>query len=190
MKKISVKPDKKYFTKQIYVLFTVSFFIALFSLILQILIPLAGKVTHSELASYLWPISWLWITNLEYFIEDERITIHKGIISKIQQNIPYRAVTDFMLHRSLFDRMLGIGSLRVQTAGQSINATGYEGYLSGIVNYDELLTELRRRVRKYNEIYGYEDEDADENEPKRKSEFTEMLIELRKIRELLENQRR
>ena len=84
-----------------------------------------------------------------YSIEEERITIYKGILTKMQQNIPYRAITDFMLHRSLYDRMLGLASIRIQTAGQTHSPTGYEGNLAGLINGDNLLGELRERVQKY-----------------------------------------
>ena len=98
------------------------------------------------------PIVALWIRNLTYVIEEDRITIHKGILTKIQQNIPYRAITDFMLYRSLYDRFLGIGAIRIQTAGQSQTVTGYEGQLTGLLEWDDLLQQLREKVRKLHPV--------------------------------------
>lgn len=159
---MEIKPDKKLITKQWYVLLTISFIIILAGVILQITVPL-GKASSSEVAIILWPITggvillmWLisapliilWIKNLTYYIEDDRLTIHKGILSKIEQNIPYRAITDFQLHRSLYDRFLNIGAIRIQTAGQHQNATGYEGQLSGLVKWRNLIEDLRGRVKK------------------------------------------
>ena len=57
------------------------------------------------------PIIKLWIKNLAYVIQDDRVTIHKGILTKTQQNIPYRSVTDFALKRTIYDRLLGLGSI-------------------------------------------------------------------------------
>ena len=57
-------------------------------------------------------------------------------MTKIQQNIPYRAITDYILHRSIYDRMLGLASIRIQTAGQIQTPTGYEGNLAGLPNWD------------------------------------------------------
>jgi len=91
-------------------------------------------------------ISWLWIRNLEYVVVDDRIHIHKGILTKLPKNIPLRAVTDFALECSLFDRWLGIGSIKIQTAGQSHQATGYEGVMGGLVDYDSWYTLLHERV--------------------------------------------
>ena len=159
---MEIRPDKKLFTKQLYVLLTISFFVLLVAVILQITIPLDPKNFATGVAAILWPIVFgtifllwliavpikkLWINNLSYFIDDDRITIHKGILSKIKQNVPYRAITDFQLHRSLYDRALRIGSIRVQTAGQKPNATGYEAILSGLVDWDSLLEQLRDKVK-------------------------------------------
>jgi len=158
---MEIRPDKKLFAKQLYVLLTISFFVLLVAAILQITIPLDPKVTASGVAAILWPITfsviillWLivvptikqWIKNLSCFVDEDRVTIHKGILSKIKQNVPYRAITDFQLHRSLYDRALRIGSIRVQTAGQKANPSGYEATLSGLVEWDNLLEQLRAKV--------------------------------------------
>ena len=159
---MEIKPDRKLLIKQWFVLLTVSLFFVLVGIILQLLIPLKENVSSNQVSAILWPIVFgiilllwvisvpiiiLWIRNLAYHIQDDRISIHKGILTKVQKNIPYRAITDFMLHRSLYDRFLGIGSIRIQTAGQSQTATGYEGSLSGLIDYDTLHTELRKKIK-------------------------------------------
>jgi len=88
---MEIKPDKKLIVKQWFVLTTISFFVALLGLILQLLIPLKENVTSSQVADVLWPITaaaiilmWiisapiivLWIRNLSYHIEEDRISIH------------------------------------------------------------------------------------------------------------------
>ena len=160
---MEIKPNKNLFTKQLYVLLTISFLVLLVAAILQITIPLDPKVTASDVAAILWPIVFgvifllwlisvpiikLWINNLSYYIDEDRITIHKGILSKIKQNVPYRAITDFQLHRSLYDRFLGIASIKLQTAGQSPTATGFEAKLSGLIEWDDLLEMLRAKVKR------------------------------------------
>ncbi len=160
---MEIKPNKKLFTKQLYVLLTISFLVLLVAVILQITIPLNPKVSASDVAAILWPIVFgvifllwlisapiikLWIKNLSYYIDEDRITIHKGILSKIKQNVPYRAITDFQLHRSLYDRFLGIASIKLQTAGQSPTATGFEAKLSGLIDWDNLLEQLRAKVKR------------------------------------------
>ena len=156
----SVKPDKKYFTKVLWILMTISVLVLIILAIVHFLIVVnAGEI---EVAYILWlvgiillflmwlfttPIAYLWIKNLEYTILTDGIRIHKGIITKIQQNIPFRAITDFALQRTLFDRMLGIGSIKIQTAGQSHSPTGYEGKLGGLINFSEWHADLREKVK-------------------------------------------
>ena len=164
MEKISLKPDIKLILKNILIIFTVTIFVIIAAIILQIVIPIDEKVTGRDVAEIVWPFTTLtilvyllislpiiffWVKNLTYSIEDERITIYKGILTKMQQNIPYRVITNLMLHRSLHDRMLGLGSIRIQTAGQTRTPTGYEGNLAGLINYNILLDALRERVKKY-----------------------------------------
>jgi len=164
---MEIKPHKNLLAKQWLVLLTISFFIALLGVVLQLLIPLKEGVTSSQVAVILWPITigtillmWaisvsiiiLWIKNLTYFIEEEQITIYKGILTKVQQNIPYRAITDFILHRSLYDRFLRIGAIRIQTAGQSKTVTGYEGQLSGLARWEDLHQQLRGKIKNLHPI--------------------------------------
>jgi uncharacterized membrane protein YdbT with pleckstrin-like domain len=158
---MEIKPDKKLITKSFLIVFTFTVVLLLAGLILQITVPL-GEATSDEVAQILWPIVlgliillWListpiiilWIKNLSYSIQEDRIVVFKGILTKVQQNIPYRAITDFMLHRSLYDRFLGIASIKIQTAGQSTGAVGYEGVLAGLINYSSLLVELQSRIK-------------------------------------------
>ncbi|NQT74330.1 MAG: PH domain-containing protein [Chloroflexi bacterium] len=199
---MEIKPDKKLLTKQWLVLLTISVFLVFIAIALQFLIPLDERVTSSQVSIILWPITigiilllWaisapiitLWIKNLTYYIEDDRITIFKGILTKQQQNIPYRAITDFILHRSLYARFLGIGAIRIQTAGQSQTATGYEGQLSGLVQWDDLHQQLRSKLKLLHPIA--EATAVAESVPKLSSDdkLQQILEELKAIRKVLEN---
>ena len=199
---MEIKPNKKLLTKQWYVLLTLSSIILLVGVILQITIPISPKVSVSEVSGILWPIIlgvvillWLiavpiitiWIKNLTYYIEEDRITIHKGILSKIKQNIPYRAITDFQLYRSLYDRFLGIASIKIQTAGQSPTATGFEAKLSGVTNWDDLLEQLREKVKR---LYPSTDSPATTHTIENDNGLLEKILEeLKGIREVLEKRR-
>jgi putative membrane protein len=196
---MEIKPNKNLFTKQLYVLLTISFLVLLVAAILQITIPLDPKVSASDVAAILWPIVFgvifllwlvavpiikLWITNLSYYIDEDRITIHKGILSKIKQNVPYRAITDFQLHRSLYDRFLGIASIKLQTAGQSPTATGFEAKLSGLIDWDDLLEKLRASVKRlYPSLVTQETNESIAND---KDLLEKILEELKGIRNALE----
>lgn len=155
-----IKPDKKYYTKNIWMILTISVLSIIAVGITNLIIAITGgdPIANESLwlislgwILWLWiivyPIIHLWIKNLSYVIREDRVTIHKGIITKTKQNIPFRAVTDFILQRSLYDRILGIGSIKVQTAGQSQKNTGYEGNLAGLLDYDGLHSELREKIK-------------------------------------------
>ena len=194
---MEIRPDKKLITKGWLTLITLSIVIVLFACLLHIIPVLDSDVDFSQFSFYMWrivfisiiltwiiatPIMLLWIKNLSYFIEADKIVIKKGILTKIKQNIPFRMVTDFMLERTLYDRWLGIGSIKIQTAGQSQNQTGYEGKLSGLLNWDELheklrsdLTESRSPTKEISKSPKV-NEDSLEN----------ILIELKKISKILE----
>ena len=48
----------------------------------------------------------------------------------------------------MYDRFLGIASIKLQTAGQSPTATGFEAKLSGLIDWDDLLDKLRASVKR------------------------------------------
>ena len=164
--KNAIKPDKKYYIAQLLVLSVLSSFIIIGAIVLNVIIYLE-EGSDSEgimivwllclgLISIMWivsfPLIYLWIKNLSYFIHDDRITIQSGIITKKEQNIPYRSITDFVLARGPFDRILGIGTIKIQTAGQSTSATGYEGNLSGLLDYKPLHADLREKLKSLHPI--------------------------------------
>ena len=164
----AIKPDKKYQSAQLLILSVLSSLIIIGAVVLNIIIYLeAGSDSDGimviwllclGLISIMWivsfPLIYLWINNLSYFIHDDRITIQSGIITKKEQNIPYRSITDFVLERGPFDRILGIGTIKIQTAGQSTSATGYEGSLSGLLDYEPLHADLREKLKSLHPISG------------------------------------
>lgn len=159
-----VRPDRRWITKQWLVLSTITAFAALAAAIAHAVVRLATEPGTGVDAAVtaIWAsfggvvaLSWaitvpavlLWFKNLDYEIEPDKVIIRKGILTKTQQNIPMRMITDFRLQRTLYDRFLGIGSIQIQTAGQSQTATGYEGKLAGLEAWADLHEDLRSRLR-------------------------------------------
>lgn len=195
-----VKPDRKYLVKGTWIFLTISAVFALIIAIIHLILVLVdGDI---EAAVILWivclsllgamwvigyPILYLWYKNLEYRVFEDRVCIHKGILTKTQQNIPFRAITDFALVRTLYDRYLGIGSIKIQTAGKHISSSSaYEGNLAGLVHYDQLHTDLRERVKKLHPLA----ETATTRESEKTADgdvWQEMLRELREIRKNTQN---
>lgn len=191
---MAITPDRRWLTKQYLVLATITGVIAIAGAVASLIISLTVDVADrggpvalvwgiaGGVALLMWliavPIVILWHRNLEYDVESERIVIRKGILTRIQQNIPLGMITDFRLHRSLYDRWLGIGSIQIQTAGQGAAATSYEGILAGLEDWVGLHDDLRNRIR------GVERQDGHSEVG-----LAAILEEVRAIREALESNR-
>ena len=191
-----ITPDSKFQTKNFYLHLTATVIVAsilpLISLFITAKKP--DKVPDSFflnifllISILIWviafPLSRLWISRLSYVIRDDQVTIHKGVLTKTQQNIPIRAVTDFVLERDLFDRFLGIGTVKIQTAGQGASTDGYEGTLTGLLEYDKWHGELRDRMKAMHQPAGPA---ATGEEPGGGDVFAAMLTELQAIRKAVE----
>lgn len=190
-----LKPDRKYLNKGIWIFVTISAVLALLVAIVHLIVYLVDGDMQAAVILWivilaiilaLWvigyPILYLWYKNLEYRIYEDRVCIHKGILTKTQQNIPFRAITDFALVRTLYDRFLDIGSIKIQTAGKHISSgSQYEGNLAGLINYEQLHTELREKVKKLHPVS--ETVTTRESEKPADTEvWQEILKELKEIR--------
>ena len=154
-----LKPDLKLFKKHIIVTLIVSIiFFPLFIVFCTFenspkingdLLLQYGSIGWFVLAAIILAFDKLWINNLTYVIKGNSITIYSGIFTKIEQNIPNKKVTDFVLYRNLLDRFLGIGSIKVQTAGAS-GESGFEGVIDGLADYESIHKELRERLEQIN----------------------------------------
>jgi putative membrane protein len=192
---MQVLPDRRWLTKQYLVLATISLIVPVIAGLIHMIVLLATDPTDDVsigltviwsvaggLIGLLWAIAVpaviMWYHRLGYQIEEDEITIRKGILTKIEQGIPLRMITDFRLQRTPYDRLLGIGSIQIQTAGQSQAATGYEGKLAGLEEWEALHQDLRNRVR------------GAESAPARaggQKPAPDLLEEVRAIRRILEN---
>ena len=192
-----IKPDKKYYTAQLLILSILSSIIIIGAIVINLIIyyeegpdsegiPVIWLICLC-LISIMWivflPLIHLWIKNLSYFIRDDRITIQSGILTKKEQNIPYRSITDFVLSRGPFDRILGIGSIKVQTAGQSTSATGYEGSLTGLLDYEPLHADLREKLKTLHPI----SESTATSEPIKQTNDSVLIQILKELKEIRKN---
>lgn len=190
-----LKPDRKYLIKGTWIFLTISAVLALLAALIHLIVYIVDG--DMEAAHIIWmvmlslifamwvigyPILFLWFRNLEYRVYEDRVSIHKGILTKTQQNIPFRAITDFAMVRTLYDRFLDIGSIKIQTAGKHISSSSaYEGNLAGLSNYDQLHTDLRERVKKLHPVSGTVTT-RESDKPADTDLWQEMLKELKEIR--------
>ncbi len=195
---MEIKPDLgKLMRREIYTLITITLSVIIFFLILQALVVnLDPEVTNAEFVKNVWSwvagililiwiftpwLQYLWIINLRYSIEDERLSIHKGILTKQNVSIPYSAVTDFTLSRSLYERWLDIGTILVQTAGQGTQAGGHEGKLVGLLDFESLHAVLREKIKAYRGKSAQETKHSSETEVDGADVLKSILAEIKKI---------
>jgi uncharacterized membrane protein YdbT with pleckstrin-like domain len=113
-------------------------------ILLTLLIP-------TMLAGAVWLVAILltgpYYRSLSYEIQDDEVIVRAGIWTKSVKHVPYRTVTNLTIKRDVLDRLMGLGTLKIQTAGMS-GQTGAEETLVGLTNvqevYDLVATELRR----------------------------------------------
>ena len=134
------------------------------------------------IASYFTKLS---ISNLEYAVLDNKITLLSGIFTKTEKNIPYSKVTDFVLKRTLLDRYLGIGSIKIQTAGQSTDpyGSGYEGNVDGLGDYESIHQKLKERLMAFNT--NKENPKFTESQISDDAVLKEILSELKNIKDII-----
>lgn len=86
--------------------------------------------------------------SLKYEIHEDEVIVRAGVITHSVKHVPYRTVTNLTVRRGPFDRMFGIGTLNIQTAGMS-GQSGAEESLTGLVNYDEVYRKVAESLRRF-----------------------------------------
>lgn len=89
-------------------------------------------------------------------IEEDRIHIHQGIARRTALDLPFDRVQGINVERSLIDRILGLVTVSLDTAG---TATA-EGQLPSVTS--ELADELRARIRAHRPAQAADEADAGE----------------------------
>lgn len=76
-------------------------------------------------------------SNFYYEIDEDGLTIESGVIHKSQVTVPFDQVQNVNIERSIIERILGVSSISIETAGSSGGGTGKsrlraEAHLPGI----------------------------------------------------------
>lgn len=86
--------------------------------------------------------------SLKFRILEDEVIVHAGVWTKSVKHVPYRTVTNLRVKRGPLDRMLGIGTLEIQTAGRS-GQTGAEESLVGLSNVQEVYETVSATLRRF-----------------------------------------
>ncbi|VVB98674.1 Bacterial PH domain protein [uncultured archaeon] len=91
---------------------------------------------------------YLWIqlvhNSFTYEVGESEIIIREGVITRKTTVIPYSKIQDITSERTFIERMLGIATIEIETAGSSRIAS--EIKVPGIANKDELISEIMLMV--------------------------------------------
>jgi uncharacterized membrane protein YdbT with pleckstrin-like domain len=71
-------------------------------------------------ALFLWLALWPFIVwrSTHYVFTDERVLLREGVFNRQQRDIPLTRVNDVSSNQTLLERMLGCGTLTVESAGE------------------------------------------------------------------------
>ncbi|MCY3410710.1 MAG: PH domain-containing protein [Candidatus Heimdallarchaeota archaeon] len=125
--------------------------------------------------------------SVDFKIAEESIQVNRGIITRSNKIVPFRTITNIDIRQGPFDRLFGIGSVELQTAGSSGPAMP-EGKIDGIPY--EQVTELREfLIEKVRKIKGSaaisHDNDYDHDEDYENNDMKALLKEVRELKDLL-----
>jgi uncharacterized membrane protein YdbT with pleckstrin-like domain len=141
----------------------------------------------------------LYIRSFEYSVISKsgttmpEIYVKKGLINVTKKHVPFRTITNIASRAGPIDRLFGIGTVEIQTAGFSGGAQAGrspEEKLEGITFFEQVRDFILQELRRFRDPYvtGTEVVHPVEKIVPRQSDSLddEMLITLREIREVLE----
>ncbi len=119
------------------------------------------------------------------------IYVRKGIVTVTEKHVPFRTITNISSKAGPLDRLFGIGSVEIQTAGYSGGTQAGakpEEKLEGICIFESVRDFILRELRKFRDPYvvGTEVVTPRESQPEGKGDVEyEMLSVLKEIRDIL-----
>lgn len=133
---------------------------------------------------------YLWVgliyENFTIELASKDIIIREGVITRRTTVIPYGRIQDIRTERTLIERMLGLATLEIETAGSSKVAS--QTMIPGIAKKNELIAELMELVEKAKGGAGL-GEEMRQGAPSSASPavLSEILVELKTISSRMES---
>ncbi|OJF09642.1 PH domain-containing protein [Couchioplanes caeruleus] len=104
-----------------------------------------------------WPLL-VWRTT-HYVFTDERILLQDGVVARERRDLPLNRVNDHVAHQSLFERMLGCGTLTVDSIGEQ------SAVMLSVPQVQQVQTTLYELIETDRELRPEEDEEEQEPDP-------------------------
>ncbi len=119
-----------------------------------VLLILAGAALLVVLVVTVWP--WIKWRTTHYVFTNERVIMRSGVFSREGRDIPLGRVNDVSFSHSLFERMLGCGTLTIESAGERGQVV-----LGDIPRVEKVQSQLYDLVETYHEAHTFGDEDRE-----------------------------
>ncbi len=155
--------------------------------------PVGLALAITSIANALWVIPiWLGIApycnRLRYEIHADEVIVYAGLITKSVKHVPYRTVTNLQVTQDPFDRLLGIGTFHIQTAGMS-GQTGAEEVMGGLTDVHGVYEIVADALRRYRSAMAPDQAGEELAQAVDGQVLADLLNEVRAIRVTLEDRR-
>ena len=101
-----------------------------------------------------WP--WLKWRSTHYVVTNERVIMRVGVFSREGRDIPLNRVNDVSFQHSLFERLLGAGTLTIESAGERGQVV-----LTDIPRVEKIQSQLYELVGADHDAHTFDDGDRD-----------------------------
>ena len=101
-----------------------------------------------------WP--WLKWRTTHYVFTNERIITRQGVFSRVGRDIPLNRVNDVSFQHSFFERMLGCGTLTIESAGERGQVV-----LSDLPHVERVQSQLYELVEAEHDAHTFDDADVE-----------------------------
>jgi membrane protein YdbS with pleckstrin-like domain len=120
-----------------------------------------------------------------YRLTPEEIQYRRGVWTKKQSEVPYKRITNVTTAEGPIQRRFGAGSVAIHTAGHSAQA-GAEMKVQGVEDHEDIKEQVMDEVRERRDVAGDEGEASVGPSTLATGGEDDLLVEVRRIRELLE----
>ena len=153
---------------------------------------------YSVLANVAFPVAvlpyYFYYRTLRFRFDDEGVAVSHGLFWRSETYLTYARIQDIHVTRNIFERWLGIGTVKIQTASGSAAATES---IPGLIAYEDVRNFLYARMRGHRGAAPVVDARTGDGDRGALASGTEALAvealvgireELRAVRELVERQ--
>jgi uncharacterized membrane protein YdbT with pleckstrin-like domain len=99
---------------------------------------------------------WLRWRTTHYVFTNERVIMRTGVFARQGRDIPLNRVNDVSFQHNFFERLLGCGTLTIESAGERGQVV-----LSEIPHVEKIQSQLYDLVENYHEAHTFGDEDRE-----------------------------